>query len=740
MVSTTSTANPNSSRLSRLISLLLEIHPNALSVAYATSNETPSFSDHKYPFDFEGIAELDQEFCLGLGFGEKENTAVHAPRSGIFSENALGGQSDKHVEKFEDFEWEDVLQAYVGFSTTSLATPTTPTPITSTSTHSSTSSYPLLPPAIHQLIAHVHAQSLLRKPIKLPFYDQNKRMVGMSPKKAHEVTRMAAYVAFIAQKLRVPNGVYIVDVGAGQGHLARELLDVVPSVRGVLALDGDAVLVEKQTNARPNRGWANLKGKDYDVDGIDRGDATQVTHKFCRVSSSEKLIEAVDEWFVEMETSEVLRSDVPKPVILISLHGCGSLSLDVLRACVGNSDGTEEFVQRSKRKWGFIASVTVPCCYNLLRDGEYPLCAPSSSLSSHPESCGEALKYRSFNQLASPFQAATSPITKYILPHPLTPNAYHLAAQVPDTWVFFEPIKTSLPCSMEDLTSKKIGIETVNTTVHPAIADCTPSVSASLAVRKVVWRALLECVLVRKGIKLDNLEDNSSKLGFIPPMEANAYIQGGTNIKDLDPSLSSTSTSYSGKTGSNLEQGRLGKIGRFPSRAYDSWATFLGMAEARLGVDLSHEKSWTTRSSSPSSPPSMSAVPSAVQPMPSSQSITIQKSTSGTARRYPISATLAPSLAPLARALSIFHVLRCILGPLVESALLEDRVQWVRGQLVAHRPGFPTAEGQEQEVKLVKTNVEMGYEASLVPLFSQLGEAGSARNIAVVVVPKYLSG
>ncbi|KAJ3806356.1 hypothetical protein EV368DRAFT_51214, partial [Lentinula lateritia] len=390
------------------------------------------------------------------------------------------------------------------------------------------------------------------------------RMVGMSPKKAHEVTRMAAYVAFIAQKLRVPNGVYIVDVGAGQGHLARELLDVVPSVRGVLALDGDAVLVERQTNARPNRGWANLKGKDYDVDGIDRGDATQVTHKFCRVSSSEKLIEAVDEWFVEMETSEVLRSDVPKPVILISLHGCGSLSLDVLRACVGNSDGTEEFVQRSKRKWGFIASVTVPCCYNLLRDGEYPLCA------------------------------ATSPITKYILPHPLTPNAYHLAAQVPDTWVFFEPIKTSLP------------------------------------LRKVVWRALLECVLVRKGIKLDNLEDNSSK----------------------------------------LEQGRLGKIGRFPSRAYDSWATFLGMAEARLG-------------------------------------------------RYPISATLPPSLAPLARALSILHVLRCILGPLVESALLEDRVQWVREQL---------------------TNVEMGYEASLVPLFSQLGEAGSARNIAVVVVPKYLSG
>ncbi|KAJ3888808.1 hypothetical protein GG344DRAFT_52883, partial [Lentinula edodes] len=477
-----------------------------------------------------------------------------------------------------------------------------------------------------------------------PFYDHNKRMVGMSLKKAHEVTRMAAYVASIVQNLRVPNGVYIVDVGAGQGHLARELLDVVPSVRGVLALDGDAVLVERQENARPARG----KGKNHAVDsGTDGGGATtKVTHKFCHVTSPEELIQAVDEWFVEMETSEVLRSDVLKPVILISLHGCGSLSIDVLRSFVGNSYGIEEF-QREKRKWGFIACVTVPCCYNLLREGEYPL---------------------SFNQPTPPFRAATSPITKYLLPHPLTPNAYHLAAQVPDTWVCSEPMKTS---TMEDVTSN----------ITEKIV-----VSAALAVRKVVWRALLEC--------------------------ANAYIQGGLNNKhskrlinndnNSSPKFSSASTtSYAGKLGSNLEQGHLGKIGRFPSRAYDSWSTFLDMAGSRLGAELYHEKSWMTSPTSPSTPP--------------------------------------PSLAPLARALSIFYVLRCILGPLVESALLEDRVQWVQEQLVvACKPDLTAAEGRKREVTL--TNVEMGYDASLVPLFSQLGEAGSARNVAVVVVPKYISG
>ncbi|KAJ3873222.1 hypothetical protein F5051DRAFT_432394 [Lentinula edodes] len=159
------------------------------------------------------------------------------------------------------------------------------------------------------------------------------------------------------------------------------------------------------------------------------------------------------------------------------------------------------------------------------------------------------------------------------------------------------------------------------------------------------------------------------------------------------------------------------------------------MAGSRLGAELYHEKSWTTSPTSPSSPLSMSAI--SFQRMPSSQSGTNQRSTSGTAQNHSISAPPPPSLAPLARALSIFYVLRCILGPLVESALLEDRVQWVQEQLVACKPDLPAAEGREREVTL--TNVEMGYDASLVPLFSQLGEAGSARNVAVVVTLVTLS-
>ncbi|KAJ4485273.1 hypothetical protein J3R30DRAFT_3281699 [Lentinula aciculospora] len=369
-------------------------------------------------------------------------------------------------------------------------------------------------------------------------------MVGMSPKKAYEVTRMATYVSQIAKNLRVVDGFYIVDVGAGQGHLARELLDVVTGVKGVLALDGDTVLVKRQASVQHPKPRI---GVEHATDETDAADATSVTHKFGHITSPERLVEAVDEWFTEMETGHTLRSNIPKPVMLVSLHGCGSLSLDVLRAFVEKRFRLED-IQRGRRRWGFIASVTVPCCYNLLREGEYPVSAPLSPSKTKPE------------------------------------------------------------------------IEMAKAALHFTII---PSTTALLAVRKVVWRALLECLFVHKGIKLD----------------------------DMDAS---------------------GRLGRFPPRAYDTWTTFLNFAGSRLG-------------SSPES----------------------------------INTTLSPTLVPLARALSILYVLRCMLGPLVEAALLEDRVRWVRERLASN-------------------DMRLTYNTLLVPLFSQLGEVGSARNIAVVVIPEYI--
>ncbi|KAJ3996482.1 methyltransferase domain-containing protein [Lentinula boryana] len=712
----------NSLELPRLISLLLQIHPNTFSTILASSRPSKIKGSNALTpippstLTLESIAGLDRELGLGLDLG----------RTNVESDCRQYGTIEKdEYQRVNAFDWKDVLQAYITFPIISKSAGHSgrSSPATSSSRVSSIDSHlPLLPPVIQELIAHVHAHSLPREPIELPAYSQKgpRRTVGMSPKKAHEVTRMAAYVASVAQNLRTSEGVYIVDVGAGQGHLARELLHIVPGVKGVLALDGDPVLVERQAN--PTKTQARTREKEktsVNETETDRGNMPEVTHKFGHITSPERLVEAVNEWFMELEAKHALRSkdvrsDNPIPVILVSLHGCGSLSLDVLRAFVRRRYEFEG-IQPERQKWGFIASVTVPCCYNLLRQGEYPL---SASLSSPPSS-------QSQPELPLPESYPTLSPSKNFLPHPLPPNAYHLAAQVPDTWL-------------------QSGSANSSTFIQEAQIGLSPSVSASLAVRKVVWRALLEWVFVQKGIDrneidiLSGLGDKPRKPGFIPPMEANAYLQNGpNNSQGPTSSFSSTSCSASpplaGKIGSNLEQGRLGRLGRFPPRAYESWATFLDLASSRLGIDLdigSDEQSASTNTSSLGS----------VQFMSSLSSTPTQMSDSDSETNFPsVCATLPPLLVPLARALSILYVLRCILGPLVESALLDDRVRWVRGQLAdKDGPTVIPANLENLEGKM-RSEVKLKYEASLVPLFTQHGESGSPRNIALVVVPKHLS-
>lgn len=67
----------------------------------------------------------------------------------------------------------------------------------------------------------------------------------------------------------------------------------------------------------------------------------------------------------------------------------------------------------------------------------------------------------------------------------------------------------------------------------------------------------------------------------------------------------------------------------------------------------------------------------------------------------------------LVRNLEVLHVMRCLLGPLIETLILRDRVEWVKEEL-----------GFEQVNRL---SVE------LVNLFDQ--STGSARNVAIVVAP-----
>ncbi|KAG6854656.1 hypothetical protein C0991_003304 [Blastosporella zonata] len=122
------------------------------------------------------------------------------------------------------------------------------------------------------------------------------------------------------------------------------------------------------------------------------------------------------------------------------------------------------------------------------------------------------------------------------------------------------------------------------------------------------------------------------------------------------------------------------RLGRLHDSAYDSWDAFIRVASQRIGVDLS--------STSDSSP---------VSPLPSSNS-------------QPPNPALQARLASL-------HVLRCLLGPVIESYIILDRLAWLQHQLQS-----PLTAGALE-----------GYSVEAVNLFDQA--TGSGRNVALVVRP-----
>ena len=70
----------------------------------------------------------------------------------------------------------------------------------------------------------------------------------------------------------------------------------------------------------------------------------------------------------------------------------------------------------------------------------------------------------------------------------------------------------------------------------------------------------------------------------------------------------------------------------------------------------------------------------------------------------------------LVRNLEVLHVMRCLLGPLVETTVLRDRADWMR-----------------EELMFVDGKHEKQMSVELVNLFDQ--SMGSARNVAIVVAP-----
>ena len=197
----------------------------------------------------------------------------------------------------------------------------------------------------------------------------------------------------------------------------------------------------------------------------------------------------------------------------------------------------------------------------------------------------------------------------------------------------------------------------------------TPHPSVALAVRKVTRRALLGKALANAtSVEKQSRPVTKSKSTSVParwPRRPEAW-------KAQDPSSSSTpfpeDPSCTGQTPSLL------CLGRLKDSAYtNGWPGFLHIAEDQFGVKFASDAF----------------------------------------------GLLEREGDDLARNLEVLHVmsLRCLLGPLVETVILKDRLEWVKEELDG-------GENDEQEKRM---NVE------LVNLFDQ--STGSARNVAIVVAP-----
>jgi hypothetical protein len=130
----------------------------------------------------------------------------------------------------------------------------------------------------------------------------------------------------------------------GQGYLTRTLKMLLPET-WILALDAD----EEQTKG--SQRWEQKLNL-----GISDDANRPIWHITIHITP-DGLFQVVDEWIGET-SAERTEHEREAPVMLIGLHACGSLTLDVIRAF------THSGIRRNH--WKFVASLVVGCCYNLI--------------------------------------------------------------------------------------------------------------------------------------------------------------------------------------------------------------------------------------------------------------------------------------------------------------------------------------------------------------------------------------
>lgn len=439
---------------------------------------------------------------------------------------------------------------------------------------------------------------------------------GMSPKKEHEVTRMATFIHnILSRDPRRRNAQHVVDVGSGQGYLSRALQE---QGLHVLALDN---------NANQTSGANNWKIKDAlrraheqrrnNTRDIKTGSSQttpnshsngSLTHRTVHIKPT-TLEAAIEDWLLANVPDTFTSSRDPIPIMFVALHACGSLTVDVLRTFLSHRSKAE-----SGRWWEPHSLVVVGCCYNLITPSDFPLSEPLLALSPRP----------------------TLPIA-----------ALHLATQVPTHW----------------FRTERAGM------------------GACLAVRKVVYRALLQPVIQLAAQCRKESTDSQE-------------IMSRENNQELTARLG---------LGETPENRRLGKLN---DTSYTDWSTFLVSATTKLGISVDD----LTRRHSEGQGPGDELPPWILNHGDDSGG------EEGVFERLRMESRL-----------EVVHVLRCILGPLIESLILLDRYEWLREELGVVRGKYPVNEEGREQLQNGAVAVEM------VSLFDQV--TGSGRNVALVVSP-----
>ncbi|RPD54680.1 hypothetical protein L227DRAFT_482771, partial [Lentinus tigrinus ALCF2SS1-6] len=275
---------------------------------------------------------------------------------------------------------------------------------------------------------------------------------GMSPKKAHEVVEMTAFLeTMLASNRLLRHTRHAVDIGAGQAYLSRNLRDRLGV--HVLALDWSDIQTQGAARKDASKSSRRSRQKGQTAEQIGTSDALSNEGSNSNNTSQgsltyvttcidkESLLSSTQAWLGNAGPSGLQSASLPTHqstlsheasathVLLVGLHACGSLTLDILRAFVAaatRSLRTGTSASPEPASWIPQGAVIVGCCYNMMRpEGKWP-----------------------------------KPVMYYFR---LTSNHLQLAAQVPAEWARTE-------ATLKDARS---------------------------ALRKIVWRAMLEETLTQ---------------------------------------------------------------------------------------------------------------------------------------------------------------------------------------------------------------------------------------------------